>query len=91
MRKKESILTGNGRGWNEHVAWDPSALRGVGRIEQAQLRGLYITGTAAAYLERRAAEEGPERTKAVEAAEALHSGRGGGREGTVTGGKGNEV
>ena len=66
-------------------------MRGAGRIEQARFRGLYVTGTAAAYLERRAAEEGRERAKAVETAEVLHSGRGGGREETVTGSKGNEV
>ena len=35
-----------------HVAWDPHAVRGAGRIEQAHFRHLYVTGTAAAFLER---------------------------------------
>ena len=74
-----------------HVVWEPSAVRGARRIEEARFRGFNVTGTATAYLERRAAEEGRERTTAVETSVVLHIGRGGGREGTVTGVKGNEV
>ena len=70
---------------SRHVTWDP------GRIDHVRLRGLYVTATAAAYVERRAAEEDREGKKAVETAEVLHSGRGGGREGSVTDPKSNEV
>ena len=42
-------------GQSVRVAWDPRAVRGSGRIEKARLRGLYVAGSAAAYVERRAA------------------------------------
>ena len=74
-----------------HVALDPSAVRGAGRIEQARFWGLYVTGTVAAYLERRTAEDGRKTTTAVETVEALNSSRGGGRAGTVTNGEGDKT
>ena len=54
-----------------HVAWDPRAVRGLGRIEQAHFRGLYVTCRAAAFLERRAAVERPGGVAAVEAVEMV--------------------
>ena len=58
-----------------HVAWDPRAMRGAGRIEQAHFRGLYVKSTAAAGLERRAADERPGGVAAVEAVETVEGSR----------------
>ena len=40
---------------SRHVAWDTSAVRGTGRIAKAHLRGLYATGSPAAFVASRAA------------------------------------
>ena len=74
-----------------HVAWDPRGLRGFGRIEKARLRGLYVAGAAAAYLERRAADAGREGEMALETTEVLQGGLHGGREVTATGREGTKV
>ena len=68
-----------------HVAWDPSAMRGSGRMEKARLRGLYSAGKAAAYVERQVADAGREGEMAIEIAEALQGALDGGREVTTTG------
>ena len=59
---------------SRHVAWHPRAIGGAGRIGQALLRGLYMTGTAAAFLERRAAEERLGGVAAVGAVETVDGG-----------------
>ena len=56
---------------SRHVAWDPGAVRGAGQIRQAHFRGLYVTGTAAAFVERQAAEERPGGAAAVGTAETV--------------------
>ena len=40
-------------------------MRGTGRIRQAHVRGFYVAGTAAAFLERRATEKRPGGVAAV--------------------------
>ena len=74
-----------------HIAWDPRAVRGCGRIEKARLRGFYLAGTAAAYMERRAADAGREGEAAVETAEVLQGGLDGGREVSAAGSRGTKV
>ena len=73
------------------IAWDPRAVRGSRRIEKARLRGLYLGGTAPAYVERQAAEGGREGEAAVETAEVLPGRFDGGREVTAAGSGGTKV
>ena len=41
---------------SQHVAWDPSAMKGTGRINKAHLRGRYVNGGAAALVAGREAD-----------------------------------
>ena len=52
----------------------PPCVGGAGRIGQALFRGLYVTSTAAAFLERRAAEERLGGVAAVGAVETVDGG-----------------
>ena len=73
------------------ISWVPKAVRGSRRIEKARLRGLYVAGTAAAYMECRAAAARREGDSAVETAEVLQGAADEERPVTAAGSRGPKV